>query len=215
MSALSYKLKVTHSSLQCEINGTIYRPSEALSIGVLPSKHNVIECMMYLLRPGVPGPQISVHEAANVLARNLTRHWGFANIYTLACIIRAFESCLFFKVFSAAVALMGIHLIQPYLQITYYDALNYAELIPVMRKLYVNLSTTPAEKLTDLSRPALSFVDEVQFKKSLYHADMLVSLTECVTAHKEDVVNVVQLMLTACAKGFEKQRGDYFAFWKL
>ena len=65
-----------------DINGITYRPCEQLSIGVLPTKRNVLECMLYLMRPGAPGPQIKVEEASNILARNLTRHWGFANIYT-------------------------------------------------------------------------------------------------------------------------------------
>ena len=118
----------------------------------------------------------------------------------------------FFKIFSDAVALMGIHLIQPYPKTTYYDALNYAELIPTMRKLYENLVTIPAEQLTDISRPALSFVDEAQFKECLWHEDMLLSLQECVTAHRDDVIGVVQLMLNACAEGFQLQRGNIFGF---
>ena len=64
----------------------------------------------------------------------------------------------------------------------------------------------------DLSCPAFHLVDENQFKETLWHADMLVSLKECVSAHKEDVLSVVQLMLRACAKGFEKQREDIFGF---
>ena len=131
---------------------------------------------------------------------------------TLACIIRAFESCTFFKIFSTAVAIMGVHLIQPFLQITYYNPLNYAELDLVIKELYENLSSTPAEKLTDLSRPALSFVAQDKFEASLFHSDMLESLKECISAHKNDVVSVIQLMLKACAKGLEIQRGNVFGF---
>ena len=107
---------------------------------------------------------------------------------------------------------MGVHLIQPFLQITYYDPLNYAELNLVMNELYENLSSTPAEKLTDLSHPALSFVAQDKFEGSLFHSDMLVSLNECISAHKDDVVSVIQLMLKACAKGLEIQRGNVFGF---
>ena len=133
-------------------------------------------------------------------------------VNTLACIIRAFETCLFFKIFSAAVALMGVHLIQPYLQITYYEAKNDVDLIPAMKEIYKDLSTTPAEQLTNVNQPAFCFVDEDIFKKTLWHTEMLKSLEEFVSEHREDIVSVIQLMLKACAEGFELQRGNIFEF---
>ena len=38
------------------------------------------------------------------------------------------------------------------------------------------------------------------------------SLQEYVTAHRDDVIGVVQLMLNACAEGFQLQRGNIFGF---
>ena len=82
MAFTSFTARSTRSMVLRDINGITYRPCEQLSIGVLPTKRNVLECMLYLMRPGAPGPYIKVEEASNILARNLTRHWGFANIYT-------------------------------------------------------------------------------------------------------------------------------------
>ena len=45
----------------------------------------------------------------------------------------------------------------------------------------------------------------------MWHEDMLLSLHECVTAHRDHVIGVVQLMLNACAEGFKLQRG--YIFW--
>ena len=41
---------------------------------------------------------------------------------------------------------------------------------------------------------------------------MLSSLKEFVRGNKEDVINVVQLMLNACAEGFKHQRKNQFGF---
>ena len=78
-----YKLKTTRSSTQHLIHDKNYTASEELSIGVLPTKQNVLECMMHLMRPVADRLQVSLKEASNILARNLTRHWEFANIYTI------------------------------------------------------------------------------------------------------------------------------------
>ena len=82
MAVVIYKLRATRSMLKKYINGTCYTASEELSIDVLPTKRNVLECMIHILRPGNSGQQLKIHEASNLLARNLNRHWGFANIYT-------------------------------------------------------------------------------------------------------------------------------------
>ena len=98
------------------------------------------------------------------------------------------------------------------MQITYYDPLNYEKLIPKFKELYENLSSTPAEEMLNISRPALSFVNETQFENGLWHEDMLSLLKECVSDHKEDVVSIIQLMLNACAEGFKLQRKNQFGF---
>ena len=53
--AVVYKLRATRSMLKKYINGTCYTASEELSIGVLPTKRNVLECMIHILRPGNDG----------------------------------------------------------------------------------------------------------------------------------------------------------------
>ena len=83
MAYVSFTARSTRSMVQRDIHGITYTPCEQLSIGVLPTKRNVLECMLYLMCPGAPGPRIKIEDASNILARNLTRHWGFANIYTI------------------------------------------------------------------------------------------------------------------------------------
>ena len=61
---------------------------------------------------------------------------------TLACIVRAFEEWEFLSVLLITPAIIGVNLIEPYLPVTYFDPVNYEQLIPIMRQLYEDLKTT-------------------------------------------------------------------------
>ena len=55
---------------------------------------------------------------------------------------------------------LGVHLMEPYLSVTYFDNPNYEDLISIMQTLYEDLKTTPLESLLDITKPAFSFIDE-------------------------------------------------------
>ena len=63
---------------------------------------------------------------------------------TLACIMRAFEDVEFLNVFLIVSALIGIHLIEPFLTLTHYKAVTYEELIPISKELYNDFQTKDA-----------------------------------------------------------------------
>ena len=44
-------------------------------------------------------------------------------------------------------ALIGIHLIEPFLTLTHYKAVTYEELIPISKELYNDFQTTDASDL--------------------------------------------------------------------
>ena len=79
---------------------------------------------------------------------------------TLACIVCSFEGCGFISVLFAVTAVLGVHLMEPYLSVTYFDTPNYEDLIPIMQTLYEDLKNTPLESLLDITKPAFSFIDE-------------------------------------------------------
>ena len=58
---------------------------------------------------------------------------------TLACIVRAFEECEFLSVLLTATALLGIHLVEPFLSVTYFETLDYEHLITTMHQVYEDL----------------------------------------------------------------------------
>ena len=75
---------------------------------------------------------------------------------TLACIVRAFED-IEFIVFLVVSALLGIHLIEPYLSLTYYYPLKYEDLVKMSRELYDDLQGTDPTQLLSVDQFAFSF----------------------------------------------------------
>ncbi len=70
----------TWTKTQKTICGTTYSESHAL----LPTKKDVVECMMYLMWKDRAGKQQhTVSDGTNLLAFILTQHWEDCNIYTI------------------------------------------------------------------------------------------------------------------------------------
>lgn len=132
---------------------------------------------------------------------------------TLACIVRAFEECEFLTILLTATAILGIHLVEPYLSVTYFDTPNYENLIITMRQLYEDLKTTPTEDLLDISRPAFKFVDSERFRRCMtWDKQVLKSVEAAIDQHRAKVISVLSLILPELAQGFFVQRGDVFGF---
>ena len=66
--------------------------------------------------------------------------------------------------------------------------------------------------LSDITRPALSFVSAQRFKSTLWHAEILRSLEDFIVSFREDIVGVVRLILPNLVEGWFRQRGDVFGF---
>ena len=100
--------------------------------------------------------------------------WAFLDKYkhvtnNLACVLWALQDADCLVTFLLAAAILGVHLIEPFLAVTYSGDVTYRKLIPVMQKLYENpRATTDMGKLLDLSKPAFNFVNESQFKLRLW-----------------------------------------------
>ena len=68
----------------------------------------------------------------------------------LACGLRAFQDVDCLVTFLLAAAILGVHLIEPFLVLAYSGDVTYREFIPAMQKLYENLTrTTDMGKLLD------------------------------------------------------------------
>ena len=71
--------------------------------------------------------------------------------------MRAFEDVEFLNVFLIVSALIGIHLIEPFLTLTHYKAVTYEELIPISKELYNDFQTTDASDLLSVDQFGFSF----------------------------------------------------------
>ena len=131
---------------------------------------------------------------------------------TLACIVRAFQDVEFINVFLVCAAVLGVHLIEPYLSLTYFDPVDYEHLITTMQQLYQDLTQTNPTALLDLTKPAFKFVDQTRFDSCKWDSNILSSLSSSITAYNAKAQKVLALLLPSLAEGFFQQRGNVFGF---
>ena len=132
---------------------------------------------------------------------------------TLACIVRSFGSIEYLTVFCAVGALIGIHLIEPYLSVTYYDQMKYSELIPAMQLLYEQLIACDPHNMLNISSPSLKFISQERFSNCCrWPEEVLQKLMLFINANQTRIVEILRLILPQIAQGFFQQRGNIFGF---
>ena len=73
----------TRGKTQRRIGEEIYKESETLPFGVLPTKKDIIQCMLFFLRPENSGKtQRTTEDACYIVASSLIENWLYSNIYT-------------------------------------------------------------------------------------------------------------------------------------
>ena len=74
----------TRSKTQRTLIGTVYSESSGFSPGVLPTFKDIIQGMIYLVRPDRAGKHgRTVDEAARLLAYAVMEHWEYCDVYTI------------------------------------------------------------------------------------------------------------------------------------
>ena len=111
---------------------------------------------------------------------------------TLACIVRAFEDVEFINVFLVMAAVLGIHLIEPFLNLTYYNKVTYEELIPMAGELYHDLQHANPEDLLKIDEFAFSFA-----KGRLEVSDVL-KWDKCITDSLQDAIHQYREKVVPC-----------------
>ena len=97
------------------------------------------------------------------------------------------------------------------MSVTYFDPVNYEQLIPIRRQLYEDLKTTIVVELLDISRPAFKFIDADRLEKCMkWDENISETLTENIEKYREEVINVLSLVLPELGRGLFVQRGDVF-----
>ena len=130
----------------------------------------------------------------------------------LACVVRSFEPLEYVRILAAVAVLVGIHLPEPFRCLTSSSTTHNDKLMVAFPALYDDLTTTPMDRLLDLTKPAFSFVSQKRWEQCLYSKELLAPVTKIVEANKCEVVKVLQVLLPRLAAGWERQRGDQFQF---
>ena len=89
------------------------------------------------------------------VASFLQKYEHFTN--QLACIVQCFLDLDFLKVMYCVCALIGLHLVMPYLSLTKSSETTYSKLIPAFSKPNKDLLETYPASLLSVDRPAFKF----------------------------------------------------------
>ena len=110
-------------------------------------------------------------------------------------------------------SLIGIHLIEPYLALTYFRAVTYEQLIPISRQLYDDLKNTSSSDLLAVDKFAFSFTNGLVFEEViLWNPKLITSLKDYIQLYKPRVLHILDLLLPMLTEGWFVQRGNVFGF---
>ena len=129
----------------------------------------------------------------------------------IAILDRSFVEMEVLKPILATISLLGIHITRPFQSLLMDPTTNYSTLLTSFQTLYDNLTNIPPEKYTHLEYTA-TFVSAQTFTKSLPDVNLQESLKEIVAMFQEDIVILLQIVLTMFAEGFSRQKGNIFNF---
>ena len=130
----------------------------------------------------------------------------------LACIVRCFEDIEFLRVFCIAGALLGIHLIEPFVKLTSSKLTTYDDLKIAFPRLYKNLLEDDVTEFFQFERPALDFISPSTFNEVKYAEELIHSIEDALSCYKPQVEKVLRSINKKIASGWQKQRGDIFEF---
>ena len=128
----------------------------------------------------------------------------------LACIVRCFLDLEFLKVLYCAGALIGLHLVEPFLSLTTSSTMTYSKLIPAFQTLYEDLLRTDSARLMNTETPAFQFVSQERFDQCKYDDEICDAIKVSVEGMENEIQSVLDMILPKLAAGFKKQKGDIF-----
>ena len=105
----------------------------------------------------------------------------------LACIVRCFEDVEFLRVLCLVGALIGLHLVEPFVKITSSAKTTYADLKTIAPTLYDNFLNTDVNAFFQVTKPALSFASPEVFDAVKYDEPILSSITSACAVYKSQV----------------------------
>ena len=130
----------------------------------------------------------------------------------LTSISRSFYELEFMPILMTLGAIIGLHLINPFLSLTMSTKTSYSDLIEIFPKMYEELKNPNPSKFLQTEKPALSFVSENRFKQCKYKEELLTSLNNFITEHGESLKDLLNKLLPRLGEAFQNQKGHIFGF---
>lgn len=130
----------------------------------------------------------------------------------LACIVRSFEDLEYLRILAAVGAIIGIHLVEPFISITTSTKVDYTKLQDTFPLLYHNISETEPEMLLDITQPAFSFTSQERFDSALYPQEIVASIQSAIDNYRGPIISVLKLLLPRLATSWARQRSEMFGF---
>ena len=117
----------------------------------------------------------------------------------------------YLKVVFVVFASLEVHLVEPFYARTIKKGATHSELKECYKNLHTSLGESVGDSFTSFSGPEFSGVSEDLFKavKESYGEDVLLSVAEVASQHKEEVMKLSKLMLPEMRKVLARQRRDY------
>ena len=121
--------------------------------------------------------------------------------------MRAFEDVEFLNIFLIVSALIGIHLIEPFLTLTHYKAVTYEEPIPISKELYNDFQTTDASDLLSVDQFGFSFASSRLKMEEVIKWDPVIlnSLKEATMHYENKILDALKMLLPELENGLFKE----------
>ena len=140
----------------------------------------------------------------------LEKHTHITN--NLACIVRSFESLDYLRVCACLGVILLVQLVEPFLSLTSSSITSWDKLQIAFPTLYKDLQTVKPQLLLDLTTPALSFITVERFKSCLPPAELLLPAQQLIETHRQELIDLLKILLPRLAKAWDVQRGEQFGF---
>ena len=152
---------------------------------------------------------ILVHHIDDI-ANYLDTYRNIAN--GVSILDRSFVEMTLLKPVFCAAALVGLHITIPFQTLLIAKETNYSTLLACFPVLFDELNSIDPQKMCTTKEQVFNYVSDDIFKSALKEIKgvVLESIDETLNSYKEEVINLLHLILPRMAEGFSMQRGRIF-----
>ena len=144
------------------------------------------------------------------IASYLDKYRNIVNGITI--LDRSFVEMPVLKPIFCAAALIGIHITKPFQALIIDCETKFSTLVAAFPKLYDELTTVDPANMCNTREQVFHFVSKEMFTSGLPDNEVCSIINECAEEHKDDIAQLMRMMISKIADGFDLQRGAVFGF---